>query len=150
MRCPLALSRLVQAFLCRGFFGCFFGFRLQPSALDRHDAPSLVFQLVEFVVIAGLKVQATWLAADAVLVAEPKRGAGRPMDELVALQHELLGHHLHMHLTVPTVQASGSLGRKLLDLSRGRLGLAAYPLFLHEPEQDYAPGSGVSSSVVPP
>jgi hypothetical protein len=39
------------------------------------------------------------------------------MNELVALQRELLGHHLHMHLTVSTVRASGSVVAPGSDIS---------------------------------
>ena len=66
-------------------------------ALGRHDAPSFVLQLVELVVIAGLKNKAAAFETDRVFIAEPECGA-RSMGKLAALQYELLRNHFHMHL----------------------------------------------------
>src|SRR4030088_2332220 len=73
-------------------------------ALGRHDAPGFILQFVELVVVAGLEIKVALFATFHVLVAEPERGAGRRVDELVALQHELLRHHLHMHRTASPVR----------------------------------------------
>src|SRR5215216_569305 len=51
-------------------------------------------------VIAGLKTKSALLTTHDVFFADPKRCAGRRMRELIALQHELLLRHLHMHFCI--------------------------------------------------
>jgi hypothetical protein len=85
-----------------------FGSLRDRLALGRQDAPGLVFQFVELVIVAGREMKAPAFATHDVLFAKPERGASRRVGKLFALHHELLRHHLHMHLTASTVRACGS------------------------------------------